>query len=71
MKNRLFSLICLLVISISLKASDKIVIPISTENISLIYKVGDNGRLYQSYLGQKLRFSSDIDQLPLGLENAY
>ena len=68
MKNRLFSLICLLVISISLKASDKIVIPISTENISLIYKVGDNGRLYQSYLGQKLRFSSDIDQLPLGGE---
>ena len=68
MKNRLFSLICLLVISMSLKAGDNVIIPISTDNISLIYKVGNNGRLYQSYLGQKLRFNSDIDQLPLGGE---
>lgn len=65
MKNRLIALICLLVISFSLKASNKVIIPISTDNISLIYKVGENGRLYQSYLGQKLRFNSDINQLPL------
>lgn len=68
MKNRLIVLICLLVISISLKASNQVIIPISTDNVSLIYKVGDNGRLYQSYLGQKLRFNSDINQLPLGGE---
>ena len=68
MRNKLFLLILLTILSISLKASDKTVIPITTENISLIYKVGDNGRLYQSYLGQKLRFSSDIDQLPMGDE---
>ena len=68
MKNRLFSLICLLVISMSVKAGDNVIIPISTDNVSLIYKVGNNGRLYQSYLGQKLRFNSDIDQLPLGGE---
>ena len=68
MRNKLFLLILLTILSMSLKASDKTVIPITTENISLIYKVGDNGRLYQSYLGQKLRFSSDIDQLPMGDE---
>ena len=70
MKNKLFLLICLIVISISLKANDKTVIPITTDNISLIYKVGNNGRLYQSYVGQKLRFDSDIDQLPM-LGEAY
>lgn len=68
MKNRLFLLICLLIISITLKASEKVIIPILTDHISLIYKVGNDGRLYQSYLGQKLQFSSDIDQLPLGGE---
>ena len=47
MKNKLFLLICLIVISISLKANDKTIIPITTDNISLIYKVGNNGRLYQ------------------------
>lgn len=65
MKNKLFLLICLIVISISLNANDKTIIPITTDNISLIYKVGNNGRLYQSYVGQKLRFDSDIDQLPM------
>ena len=70
MKNKLFFLICLIVISISLKANDKTIIPITTDNISLIYKVGNNGRLYQSYVGQKLRFDSDIDQLPM-LGEAY
>ena len=70
MKNKLFLLICLIVISISLRANDKTVIPITTDNISLIYKVGNNGRLYQSYVGQKLRFNSDIDQLPM-LGEAY
>lgn len=68
MRNKLFLLICLVILSISLRASDKTVIPITTENTSLIFKVGDNSRLYQSYLGQKLRFDSDIDQLPMGKE---
>ena len=68
MRNKLFLLICLVILSISLRASDENVIPITTENTSLIFKVGDNGRLYQSYLGQKLRFDSDIDQLPMGKE---
>ena len=32
-------------ISFMLKAADKPVIKISTENVDLIYRVGDNGRL--------------------------
>ena len=50
MKERLLFLICFLCISFMLKAADKPVIKISTENVDLIYRVGDNGRLYQSYL---------------------
>lgn len=71
MKNKLFLLICLIVISISLKANDKTIIPITTDNISLIYKVGNNGRLYQSYVGQKLRFDSDIDQFAYAWRGLY
>lgn len=68
MKSKLSLLLCLImVISTTLKAVGEI-IPISTDKISLIYKVGDNGRLYQSYLGQKLQFETDIPQLPAGKE---
>ena len=35
-------------------AIEKPVIKIETGNTSLIYRVGDNGRLYQSYLGKRL-----------------
>lgn len=69
MKIRLLFLLCLMAVSAVLRANEKTVIPITTDNISLIYKVDDsNGRLYQSYLGQKLSFDSDIAQLPLGNE---
>lgn len=62
-------LLCFIALSATLKANEKTVIPITTDNISLIYKVNDtNGRLYQSYLGQKLSYDSDIAQLPLGTE---
>ena len=49
-------------------AADKPVIRIETGNTSLIYRVGDNGRLYQSYLGKRLNHEADIDHLPLGTE---
>ena len=39
MKERLFFLICFLCISFMLKAADKPVIKISTENVDLIYRV--------------------------------
>lgn len=68
MKVKLFFLICFLCISCALKAADKPVITISTDAVNLIYKVADNGRLYQSYLGKRLNHASDIAFLPMGTE---
>lgn len=36
-------------------------IDISTDNTDLILKVGDNGRLYQTYLGEKLLNRAELD----------
>ena len=47
-----------------LQASDRPLIKIETERTSLIYQVGDNGRLYQKYLGKRLNHDSDIQFLP-------
>lgn len=68
MKVKQFFLICFLCISCALKAADKPVITISTDAVNLIYKVADNGRLYQSYLGKRLNHASDIAFLPMGTE---
>lgn len=43
-------------------------INIGTDNVSLIYRVGDNGRLYQAYLGPRLSHESDYGNLPGGIE---
>lgn len=61
-------LLCMLCLSIGAKATDNPVIKIETGNISLIYKVGNNGRLYQQYLGKKLSHDSDLIHLPKGTE---
>ena len=46
MKIRHLFLLCLIAISATLSANGKTVIPITTDDISLIYKVDDkNGRL--------------------------
>lgn len=68
MRRKLFLLICVLCISTMLKAADKPVIKISTDNVDLIYKVGEDKRLYQSYLGKRLNHAADISHLPLGTE---
>ena len=52
MKEKIFFLICFLCISCMTKAESKQVIKISTDDIDLIYKVGENNRLYQCYLGK-------------------
>lgn len=44
------------------------VIKIETDCVNLIFRVASNGRLYQSYLGKKLNYNSDIAHLPLGTE---
>lgn len=44
------------------------IIRIKTKATDLIFKVGDNGRLYQSYLGQKLLDDSGLSELKRGRE---
>lgn len=51
-----------------IRAADVNPIRITTDCTDLIFKVGDNGRLYQSYLGQKLLSAADLKNLPLGKE---
>ena len=43
-------------------------IAINTDNTSLILNVGENGRLYQNYLGKRLSNPSDYASLPQGAE---
>lgn len=68
MKSNAILLLCFLCLSSTLKAADKPVIKIETDRTSLIFQVGDNGRLYQRYLGKKLNHESDINHLPGGTE---
>ncbi|MDR3118433.1 MAG: alpha-galactosidase [Mediterranea sp.] len=68
MKRKAIFLICFLCISTVVKAADNPVIKISTDNVDLIYKVGGNGRLYQSYLGKHLSHAPDMAYLPTGTE---
>ena len=67
-KVKVIFLFCLLGISCMLKAADKPIIKIETDCTSLIFQVGDNGRLYQRYLGKKLNHESDFVYLPQGTE---
>ncbi|WP_321335270.1 alpha-galactosidase [uncultured Bacteroides sp.] len=68
MKGKQFFLICFLCISSVLNAADKPMIKITTDTVDLIFRVGDNGRLYQSYLGSKLNHDIDLLHLPQGTE---
>ena len=68
MKVKTLFLICFLSITCLLNAADKPVIQIHTDNSSLIFRIADNGRLYQSYLGKKLSHETDISHLPHGTE---
>ena len=69
MRIRYILLCCFLVVAGALWAGEPAVVSVTTDDISLIYKVNpNNGRLYQSYLGKKLSFEEDIAQLPFGKE---
>ncbi|MDR1779391.1 MAG: alpha-galactosidase [Tannerella sp.] len=63
MNKYLYLIISLLIVAGTAKADDKTVITLTTDNISLIYRVGDNGRLYQTYLGRKLSHPADYVNL--------
>lgn len=43
-------------------------VKVETDQLSLVFSVGDNGRLYQSYFGKKLTHDSDYDHLKNGVE---
>ena len=45
------------------EANEKKIVEISTKNLSLIYRVGDNDRLYQVYFGRRLNHPSDTKHL--------
>lgn len=57
--NRFFSVVGLCLLTISLFAQSNSRISIETEHISLILSIGKNGRVYQSYLGERFADSSD------------
>lgn len=44
------------------------IIRISTHETDLVFRVGNDGRLYQAYLGKHLKFESDLQHLPNGKE---
>lgn len=67
MKKILLFLICLLGIS-WMRATDRTFIKIETNKTSLIYRVADDGRLYQCYLGEILTHDTDLLHLPQGTE---
>ena len=69
MTKQIISFTLLLLTGIfSLQAADSKPIRIGTNDIDLILKIGDNGRLYQSYLGERLQSEADIAFLKQGKE---
>ena len=50
----------LMLAALQMNADEKKVIRISTDQTDLVLQVGDNGRLYQTYLGERLLNDNDI-----------
>ncbi len=68
MRKSILLLTCLLCMTSLLKAAEEQFIKIGTDCVSLIYRVGADGRLYQSYLGKKLTHDADLKYLAKGTE---
>lgn len=66
LKKILFSAV--LTMSAVLMSAHERQIIINTEENALVFTVGDNGRLYQSYFGKCLQDESEYANLPLGTE---
>lgn len=58
--------LCALAMAQSVFADD--FIRINTDNVDLVLRVKDNGRVYQSYLGKHLQYEADLQNLPNGTE---
>ena len=52
----------LTLVALQMNAEESKVIRISTDQTDLILKVGENGRLYQTYLGEKLLHEADVNR---------
>ena len=59
--KKLFVLLMALSMLAQTNAQEKKIFRISTDNTDLILQVAPNGRLYQSYLGDKLLNEQDIN----------
>jgi len=58
--KKLFVILLALVSLMCARATEKEIIRISTDNTDLVLQVGENGRLYQVYLGEKLLHPQDL-----------
>lgn len=67
-KTNLLLLMLLLLTSTVMNANERTRITIATDDINIVYQVGENGRLYQTYLGTPLKYAEEISNLPLGTE---
>ena len=68
MKRLFITCIICLAVLFGTKAEESRIFRVGTENIDLIFQVGGNGRLYQSYIGPRLKYSADYSNLPIGKE---
>lgn len=68
MKKNLLILVCLLLSVLYTNAAEKTFIKVTTDNVEMVLQVGQDGRLYQSYLGKKLTHDADLAFLPMGTE---
>ncbi len=59
-KIKIFLMLLCMFLTIGVHAEDKKVIRINTADTDLLLQIGDNGRLYQSYLGEKLIHDTDL-----------
>src|SRR3712207_930014 len=62
MKKLLLALVALVSVSTAMAADNK-TYRISTDETDLVLQVGDNGRLYQTYLGKKLKFADEASKI--------
>lgn len=68
MRYRFFLLILFIVGGFCANAAEKTFIKVTTDNVEMVLQVGQDGRLYQSYLGKILTHDADLAFLPMGTE---
>src|SRR5574344_1963703 len=63
------SLLIFTLMSLTMTAEAKTNIVISTDNTQMVMQVKDNGRLYQTYIGERLADGTDLDLLDMPRTN--